>query len=178
MTEQSMTPNTNVQPTDRAPANQRSWMTGAVLIGLGVLLLAGQLIPQNDWLILGGLSALFIAVYVATRKPGFIIPGFILGGLAIGIGLEDYGYSVDGSSVLLGLAGGFLAIYAFNALTNAKAQWWPLVPGTILAMIGGSLAIGGTPLAEAVGRFWPIVLIVIGVAALFGGRRQLTGSKT
>lgn len=179
MTNTPTTPNTNVvQPTSRASVNERPWVTGAVLIALGLLLLAGQFIPQNDWLILGGLSALFIAIYVATRKAGFIIPGFILGGLAIGIGLEDYGYSVDGSSVLLGLAGGFLAIYVFNALTNAKAQWWPLVPGAILGLIGGSLAIGGTALAETVGRYWPVVLIVVGLAVLFAGRRQLTGSNT
>jgi len=176
----STTPTVPTTPaTPAASRTERPWIMGVVLIGIGLLLLAGQLFEQNDWLILGVLAVVFLALYATTRKSGWVIPGMILGGLAIGLGFEDYGYSVDGSSVLLGLAAGFLAIYAFNWLTHAKAQWWPLIPGTILGVIGISLAIGGTEMADTVAQWWPVALIVVGLAILFGSRQQLMGrSKT
>lgn len=158
---------------------ERPWIAGVVLIGIGLILLAAQLFQPEEagWIVLGGLSLLFLALFAATRARGWTIPGFILGGLAIGVALEDLGYSANGSSVVLGLAAGFIAIYVTNALTGAPAYWWPLIPGGILAVVGGSQVIGGTAAEEVVARWWPIALIVVGVLVLFGGQRQLRGSS-
>lgn len=166
----------NTTVSSPAPATQdRPWVAGVALILLGVLLFAAQFVEQNDWVILGGLAAVFFALYGWTRKAGWIIPAMILGGLAIGLGFEDYGYDANGGIIVLGLAAGFIGIYLFNVVARVPAHWWPLVPGSILAVVGGSLALGGTQAAEVVGRFWPLALILLGVIVLFGGRQQLIG---
>jgi hypothetical protein len=161
---------------NNTPTTERPWIAGAVLIGIGLLLLVVQLFKptDTDWIVLGGLSIMFIAFYVGTRKYGFIVPAMILGGLALGLGFEDAGYGLRGSAVVLGLAAGFLAIYVVSALTGAAAAWWPLIPGGILAVVGGSQLVGGTAAEALVATWWPIVLIAVGAFVLFAGRQQVS----
>ncbi len=161
------------------PTAERTWLAGAALIGIGLVLLAVQLFQPKDadWIVLGAISALLFALYAATRQDGFLIPAAILGGLAFGVGLEDYGYSMNGGVVVLGLAAGFLAIYVIDTFFGTHPHWWPLIPGGILAIVGGSQAIGGTQAAELVGRLWPVVLIAVGVLVFFRGQRRSSPPK-
>lgn len=157
-----------------APTSENRWFGGVMLIAIGFVLLVAQAFQPADagWIVLGTISGVFIAAYAFTRKPGWLIPGAIIGGLAVGVGLEDAGYSINGSAVLIGLSAGFIAIFVVNALTGMPAKWWPLIPGGILGTIGVSQAIGGTPAAEFVAQWWPLVLILAGVIALLGARQR------
>jgi hypothetical protein len=169
-------------PTPVSAAEQRPWIFGVVLIVVGALLFVGQFVQDAGWLVLGGLALVFLAVYAWTRKPGWVIPGLILAGLAVGVAFESYGYDMNGSVVVLGLAAGFLGIAAFNyssgTFRGTAGQWWPLIPGGILALVGISQAIGGSVAGDIVEQYWPLVLIAVGVLVLLGGRQQLGRPKT
>ncbi len=160
------------------PVAERPWIAGAVLIALGIVLLAVQLFQprDSDWIVLGSISVLLLAFYAATRKDGFLVPGAIVGGLAIGLGLEDLGYGMNGAAVVLGLAAGFLAIYVVDTLFGAHPHWWPVIPGGILAVVGGTQAIGGTEAEAFVAQWWPVALIVVGVLVLVAGQRRPSAS--
>ena len=157
--------------TSATPARDSSWVGGAVLIAIGAFLLLMQLVQPSGPIVLGGLAVLFGALYAGTRKHGFLVPAMILGGLAVGIAVEQAGYGLRGSAVVLGLAGGFLGIYVVNTLTGLSGHWWPLVPGGILALVGGSQALTGTRGAELVGDWWPLMLILLGIWIVLRERR-------
>jgi len=156
---------------------ERPWTAGAILIGIGLIFFAAQWFSADGAFVLGALSFVFLALFASTRKLGFIIPGAILGGLAVGIALEEAGYAMNGSAVVLGLAGGFLTIFVANVVARAPAYWWPLIPGGILTIVGTSEAVGGTEAARIVSLAWPIVLIAVGVLILFD-RTRSAGTRT
>ncbi len=150
---------------------ERPWTAGAILIGVGLIFFAAQWFSAEGPFVLGALSFVFIVLFATTRQLGFIIPGAILGGLAIGVGLEQAGYPMNGSAVVLGLAAGFLTIFVANVIARAPAYWWPLIPGGILSVVGTSNAFGGTEAERVVALAWPIVLIAVGVFVLFDRTR-------
>ena len=145
---------------------ERPWIAGAILIGVGLIFLAAQWFSVEGPFVLGALAFVFLALFAATRKIGFIVPGAILGGLAIGTGLEQAGYSMNGSAVVLGLSAGFIAIFVANVAARVPAYWWPLIPGGILGVVGTSNAVGGTEAERIIAFAWPVVLIAVGVFIL------------
>lgn len=148
--------------------NDGSWVTGLILVGIGIVALAGQLFTITGWLVLAAISAVFFALWITTRRYGFSIPAMILAGLAVGVGWEDSLTSQTGGEVLVGLAAGFFGIYIVNVFSRMRASWWPLIPGTIIGIIGVSLVLEETQYAEAIGRLWPLGLIIVGVIVLAG----------
>jgi len=148
--------------------NDGSVVAGLVLLGVGAIALAAQLFTITAWVVLASISAVFFALWIATRRYGFSVPAMILAGLALGVGWEDSLVSQSGGEVLVGLAAGFFGVYAVNALSRMPASWWPLIPGTIIGTIGASLVLNETEYAETVGRLWPLGLIAVGVIVLAG----------
>jgi hypothetical protein len=151
---------------------ERPWTGGAILIGIGLIFFAAQWFSADGAFVLGALSFVFLALFASTRKLPFIIPGAILGGLAVGVGLEEAGYTMNGSAVVLGLAGGFLTIFVANVIARTPAYWWPLIPGGILSVVGTSNAAGGTDAERIVSLAWPLILIAVGVLVLFDRTRS------
>lgn len=148
---------------------------GIILIAIGLLSLAGQFV-QAEWygqFILAALSALFLAGGLAARKPGLLVPGGILGGISLGI----WAQSLPMFETETGEAGIFLLCFAAGwalitvlSLAIGRRLWWPLIPGGIMALIGGGLLVGGFAL-EALKWFgvfgWPLLLIGIGLYVIF-----------
>ena len=146
---------------------------GILLLGLGLVLLVMQFVPQVRALDLWSAFPLvvgiaFLAGFAYARQYGFLIPGCILTGLGLGalvdrvlpVGLLP----VEGTVVGLGI--GFLAIYPIDLAARGRqpGQWWPLIPGGIIVVTG---------LAPALWQdFWQvapaIALIVIGGIILAG----------
>lgn len=145
---------------------------GIALVGLGAVLLLVTMTGAGGEIFLVAAGAVFLVAYAVNRRYGFLIPGFILVGLGAGVMVQTY--SGLASAPVLGLGLGFLAIYAANILLGRAVQWWPLVPGGILAMAG--IAQLGQELAALawVAAWWPVVLILIGVLLLI--RRRPTAS--
>lgn len=155
-----------------ATPNRDRMTTGMVLIALGVLFFAAQAIDLSN-LFLPVLALVFIAAGVAQRKAGPLVPGGILLGLGVGIFLSDTAFQTlaepgDGGLIVACLGGGFMLITVLSALFTPEVQWWGLIPGTILAVIGGALLAGGAALdvLALLGKVWPVFLIIGGAAML------------
>jgi hypothetical protein len=142
------------------------------------VLLAGQFFTFSGWFALAAISALFFALWIGTRRYGFSIPALIMAGLAVGVGWEDSLTSQSGGEVVLGLAAGFIAIFVVNVFAKRPAEWWPLIPGGILATIGGSQVLEDTQYANTIAQLWPVVLIAVGLVVLFANFRGSTRSPT
>lgn len=142
-------------------------LAGLILVAIGLALLANQLFDLNGTVVLGALAAVFVVMLVVTREYGFLIPAAILTGLTAGVGAVTLGQA-SGGAVLLGLGGAFFVVYVAGTLAFDRPHWWPLVPGGILTTLGAALVFGGPDGVQAVGRLWPVILVVIGVLLLAG----------
>ncbi len=69
---------------------------------------------------------------------------------------------------MLVFAGGWFLITVLTAAFTSHTQWWALIPGAIVALIGGALMLGGAALnvLEFVGRWWPLILVALGLAII------------
>lgn len=143
---------------------------GLILIALGVLFLAAQRTGFGAEAVVAAIGVVFLVTFAVTRQYGFLVPGGILTGLGIGIIFETR--TVDGGApILLGLGLGFASIYAIDRLVHRMSWgWWPLIPGGILTFIGLLLAAGQAGILGQIGRWWPALLILLGVFLLFRGR--------
>ena len=158
-----------------ASAGQGRVAVGAVLIVVGLMLLASQFIEgfaDRAWpVVIGGA---FVAGYFYRKAYGLLIPGCIL--LGIGLGnlaqgpIRNLG---DFDSIALGL--GFIAIFVIATLYQGRTHWWPLIPGGILVIQG--LQEGSQAVKDLVAVGWPVILILIGLILLAGAFRA-TGRRS
>lgn len=149
-----------------------------LLIGLGSLFLLGQVFDFG-WLMLPLLAATFLALGIATRQAGWLIPGGILGGISLGIALTEGPYRVVGEGseakgglFLLSFALGWVSVYLLSKLFTREPQAWALIPGGIMAIIGLAVLADepGLQLLRLLGTLWPVGLIAAGVYLLFRER--------
>lgn len=170
-----MSPQSPLNAVEAMPARDRNRIFGGLfLIGLGLLFLAAQFI-QAQWmglLILPLLSAGFLLWGLFARNSGLLVPGGILGGIGLGTYLTsgpfvEAGEQTQGGVFMLSFAAGWALIVLISFAIN-RTQWWPLIPGGIMAVIGGALLAGGAwmQVLEWLGKLWPMVLIGIGVSIL------------
>lgn len=166
------------QGTRTGPRDQ--YVFAIVLIVIGV---AGFILQATEGQVdVGGIVVLLIGLgllgaFAFTRHYGYLVPGGILTGLGAGIALQDAFTLTDDTSggvIVLGLGLGFLSIWLIGQIVNvARGLWWPLVPGGILAVVGGALLVGGD--AVRILDYWGIVLVLIGIVVLWraftAGRR-------
>jgi hypothetical protein len=141
-----------------------------VLIAIGVAFLLGQLLPNAGRFVPLLVGLIFLAVFLATRNYGFLVPGGIVTGAGIGIvlAMEDQG-RVGGGLFLVSLGLGFIAIFVLGALFRLRENHpWPFIPGGILCTIG-LITLAGTRYDEAARYAWPIVLIGLGVLFVLRG---------
>lgn len=142
-----------------------------IVVGLGGL--ATQVLkPATD---VGGWIVMIIGVgllgaFAYTRKYGFLVPGGIMTGLGAGIICsEAFTFATNeaaSGSIVLGLGLGFLSIWVIGAIVRvAQHHFWPIIPGGILAVVGGALLIGNE--AVAVLDYWYVAVIVIGLLLLW-----------
>jgi hypothetical protein len=137
---------------------------GVILIALGSAFLLMQYFDFGPGLFLTLLGLAFLVPYALTRLYGLLIPGCILAGLGIGMMVER-GARME-MTVLLGLGLGFIAIYVIHLILTRNSHWWPLIPGGILIVIG---IVEAVPQGQALfEKWWPLILIVIGLAVLAG----------
>jgi drug/metabolite transporter (DMT)-like permease len=147
------------------------WVGGAVLIIIGVALLVGQWVPDVGRYATLIVGLALLALFVLTRNPGALIGGSIVTGIGAGILLEETFPATAGGWVPLGLGFGFLGIWLVGSLFRLpEARFWPLIPGGILVFVG--LAGMGGGAADLLRYAWPVVLILAGLAVIFGGRRR------
>ncbi len=158
-------------------ARRNRLISGLVMILLGGLFLVDQFveIPSMGNLFLPGLGLIFLVWGMITRTGGLLIPGGILTGIGTGVYLMDV-LPLEGEQepgiFLLSFGAGFALITLLSLVFSDEKHWWALIPGGILATIGGALYMGGAAMdvLELVGKFWPVALILVGVYIIFRRR--------
>jgi hypothetical protein len=125
------------------------------------------------------LGVALLAWGLFSWRYGPTVPGCIITGLGVAIYLTEsqprLSGEAEGGWIVLGLAAGFAAIVVMNVLFKQKNLWWPLIPAIILGIVGTLLVIGtreAQDVLELIGRYWPVLLIVLGLWVLFGRREQ------
>jgi uncharacterized membrane protein len=141
--------------------------TGAILLGVGFVLLLGQLTGQPLYAMLA-LGSAFLVAYLASREYGFLVPGGILTGLGVGI-LAIVEREGSPGLFLVSFGIGFVAIWVLDRLYTRASNWWPLVPGGVLIAVGLALWQGGAAmdLLTTAGQWWPVILIAVGAWLLY-----------
>jgi hypothetical protein len=163
------------EPRERR-GNEGFWI-GTILIGLGAVLLAGQLIPETGRYGVLVIGLALLAGFAMTRQYGFLVPGGIVTGVGVGV-LLTQAYPSAGGLFLLSLAAGFASIWVIGVIFRLREHhWWPLIPAGILGTIGViSLADQSGQFGDLLRLAWPIALVILGAfivlrAARSGGRR-------
>ncbi|MCP4164711.1 MAG: hypothetical protein GY759_02320 [Chloroflexi bacterium] len=167
-------------PTTPSSNARKSAVGGAALIAIGALALGAQLtdIDQLGVLIPLALGLIFLAWGLVNRSFGLLIPGGILSGIGVGAILIELtpfanGETAEGGLFLLAFAAGWVLISALSVFTEQRFQWWPLIPGGILATVGALLLNGdaGLRLLEIAGLIWPLGLLAAGIYLLLHRRK-------
>jgi hypothetical protein len=156
--------------------NRREAMVGGtLLIAIGLLVLLAQNVQAEmlALLFLPALGGLFLIAGIMGRQVGFIIPGGILMGIGLGTVFTQNpalaaSETAQGGVFFIGFALGWFLITVLSKLFTNETQWWALIPGTIMALIGGALMLGGAALnlLEFAGRWWPLILVALGLAII------------
>ncbi len=157
-------------------ANRREALVGGpLLIAIGLLVLLAQNVQAEalGLLFLPALGGLFLVAGIVGQQAGFIIPGGILAGIGVGaVLIQESSVPLSGTAqggmFLLAFAGGWFLITVLTAAFTCHTQWWALIPGTIMALIGGALLLGGAALniLEFAGRWWPLILVALGLSVI------------
>lgn len=157
-------------------ANRReAAIGGTLLIAIGVLVLLAQNIQTETLglLFLPALGGLFLIAGIIGREGGFIIPGGILTGIGLGVIFTQNPALIatetaQGGVFFIGFALGWFLITVLTKLFTNETHWWALIPGAIMALIGGGLMLGGAALnvLEFAGRWWPLVLVALGLVII------------
>ncbi len=152
---------------------------GIVLIGLGLLFLVGRLVNLDNWalLFLPALGAVFMIWGILAREGGLMIPGGIISGIGWGsyfIASSTLDTNLDDGGLFMVIFGlGFMSITLFSLIFARETHWWALIPGGIISGIGAAIMFGGVFLQalEALGTYWPVILILIGIYVIFQASR-------
>ena len=154
--------------------SERPTLPGIILIVSGFVLLAAQWLDVTGAGVLAAIGAIFLTAYATSGKYGFLVPGMILGGLAAGVGLQESGYDPQGGLIVIGLAAGFFGIFIIDVFRGHPDRWWPLIPAGILSVVGSEQLVRGTVVADLIARYWPVALVLAGVAILMTSQRPRT----
>jgi hypothetical protein len=141
--------------------NRAFW--GMILVGAGILFLIDQLFSFQGFgsFFLLAIGGAFMYAYF-NKNRWAVIPGSILLGLGAGALLEELDFMNfwGGGVVAFTLGLGFCLIWFLE-----RRHWWALIPGGILVLAGLSSNL-------VVGRFWPVLLIGLGLYLLFEQSRR------
>jgi hypothetical protein len=132
---------------------------GSLLIIFGLLMVLEQFTDLAAWVWVLGLIAaglVLVGIYLSDRSQRWtLIPAYVLLAVGIMVGLITAGVLDDlliPAYVMFAIAIPFFSVYVRN-----RKEWWPLIPGGIMAAIGLSFL-----LAEG-GFQFVVALVVIGV---------------
>ncbi|MDQ3247649.1 MAG: hypothetical protein M3Q45_00435 [Chloroflexota bacterium] len=127
-----------------------------------------------------GLACGFTHVYLLDRTERWwaLIPGgfmLVLGGV-ISLSRQITNIALLGALLFVGMG---LVFFLLTLLGDKRRHWWALIPGAVLALFGLSIFADGNGDPSGLLRWWPLLLIAIGVgfavqALRRGGRTALS----
>jgi hypothetical protein len=163
-------------------SSQRSALVGGVvLILLGILFLAGQVMPglwswvnEFSWpLIVVGVGVFLLIIGVLANAPGMAVPACIVGGIGVLLFWQNRTGNWESWAYAWALIPGFVGVG--TVLMGLWEGKWPVIRGglwlmlisAILFVIFGAL-LGGLFVQSwgFIGKWWPVALILLGVLSL------------
>jgi hypothetical protein len=149
---------------------------GVILILFGAATLLQRWFNIDSFIVL--LLGLFMLVWGSvSRRTGWIIPGGVLTGIGLGILVMEGPWqfpAVDQNAIfLLCFAFGWFLITILTAIFTCT-QWWALIPGGIMALIGSGILISNEALPwEDLNLVYAVALIAVGLVLLvYKGRAK------
>lgn len=149
---------------------ERHWwrvIAGLLIILVGSVLLLEQFdLIALDERFLGTVAlfigaGIFLALWFSNTKQWWpLIPGLLMLSGAVSNLLAMFNLP-EALTSLIGLLGGALPFFYIFSL-NRKANWWALIPGGILALVGVATIVG-----SLVGQVWEDFVILMGIALAF-----------
>ncbi len=155
----------------------RSFVVGAILILFGIFLLADRLewpVPPFDYVY--PFVFLALAILSATRIRGWgqrdgVFATFFFLTLAVFFILRNFDfipYVYNAWPIWLMAAGvGCLAVFVFM-----PKEWGILIPGGVLLLFGGAAFLREFDFFYDMSRYWPVILIAVGLGMLVKGFRR------
>ena len=152
-------------------------------IAAGVILIVfGAATLLQRWLDIGNYIVLLLGFGMliwgsVSHRTGWIIPGGVLTGIGLGVlamqGPWQFPVADQSGIFLVCFAMGWFLITLLTALFTCT-QWWALIPGGIMALIGGSILVtNGAIRGLDLNLVYAFILIVIGLILLvFRGREK------
>jgi hypothetical protein len=152
-------------------------VVGVILILLGVFLLAGQLVPGlwgnlelMSWpFIVVGVGVLLLVIGLLTNTPGLAVPACIVGGIGLLLYWQNATGNWESWAYAWTLIPGFVGVgVILMGLLEGRpgpalvSGGWLILISLVLFAIFASF-MGGPVI---VGKFWPVLLIVLGILGL------------
>jgi hypothetical protein len=139
---------------------------GATLLAIGAIVLTGFVAPDIERYALLSISAVLLVAFALTREYAYAIPAGITGGVGTMVYLVTSGSIAPASvpaTVFLSLAGGFATVWLLGLAARPRTTHpWPLVPATILGLIGTAFAAGQPGALDWIQAGVALVLVVAG----------------
>jgi len=140
-----------------------------------ILILFGMATLLQHWFDIGNYVVLLLGLGMlgwgsVSRRTGWIIPGSVLSGIGLGIlAMESpWRFPIENQNglFLLCFALGWFLITILTAIFTCT-QWWALIPGGIMALIGGSILVtNGAVRWLDLNLVYALILIVVGLILL------------
>ncbi len=153
-----------------ARPDRQKFTAGVVLVLLGLgFYLVQRLDAIGNEVIMLIIGSAFLVAYFYQKAYGLLIPAGILLGLGLGGMMQGRSLSWADDGTQFGLGLGFISIYLIAKIYQRESHWWPLIPGSILILIG---------LAQSRRIFaylrhnWSLVLVAVGILILIGAFRR------
>ncbi len=151
---------------------------GAVLILLGILFLAIQLVPglsswiriEYSWpLIIIGVGVMLLLVGLVVNAPGMAVPACIVGGIGgllyyqnITGDWESWAYAWALIPGFVGIGTILMGLLGQDTRQSLEGGTWLVLISLVLYAIFGSF-LGGI---NVLGKYWPALLILMGLLML------------
>jgi hypothetical protein len=149
---------------------------GVVLILLGILFLAGQILPglwgwvgELTWpLIVVGVGVLLLVIGVAANAPGMAVPACIVGGIGCLLYWQNatgdwasWAYAWALIPGFVGVGTILMGLWSGQGKPVREGAWTVLVSLILFAIFGSFF--GGL---FGLGKYWPVLLILLGLLSL------------
>lgn len=164
--------------------NKGNLIGGAILILLGLFFLAAQFMPAllGRWfswpMILIAIGGVFLILAFLTRIGGLAIPGSIVGGIGLILNWQNATGNWESWAYMWTLIPGFVGLGIVLAsvldpqIRKDRKGGFTLI---VLSLLGFFIFGGAFGLGWDVVRFWPVILILIGIGALVGPLFRASG---
>lgn len=152
---------------------------GVMLMLFGLVLAAGQWVESGVF-VLAVPGVTMLVWGCLSREAGWIIPGSIVSSLAAGSAViintpvSQLPENNQAALFMLIFACGWFMVTLLTRIFTGKAHFWALIPGIIIAAIGGLLLTGskGEYILEMSNYLWAGLLVVIGLVILVNSVRK------